>query len=150
MTLGQRDGQRVARDVALRGDHGIVPQEPGRTLVRTFDDQGGLYLWGDQDRHREQRHAHGDRQRQLPGPHRVTSDRLRGDSGHLGPLHDPSSLSGEPKHLMYKRPMPPRPKPGASVRIAVDIGGTFTDLVLVKAGRVAASATVLTTPADPS
>ncbi len=35
-------------------------------------------------------------------------------------------------------------------RIAVDIGGTFTDLVLVKDGRVAANAKVLTTPADPS
>jgi N-methylhydantoinase A len=51
---------------------------------------------------------------------------------------------------MYKRPMPPRQNPGATVRIAVDIGGTFTDLVLVKGGRVAASAKVLTTPADPS
>src|SRR6266511_7094 len=35
-------------------------------------------------------------------------------------------------------------------RIAVDIGGTFTDLVLVEAGRVTASAKVLTTPGDPS
>jgi N-methylhydantoinase A len=34
--------------------------------------------------------------------------------------------------------------------VAVDIGGTFTDLVLIKAGRVAASAKVLTTAADPS
>jgi N-methylhydantoinase A len=46
--------------------------------------------------------------------------------------------------------MPPRPQPGANARIAVDIGGTFTDLVLVKGGRVVASAKVLTTPADPS
>jgi N-methylhydantoinase A len=46
--------------------------------------------------------------------------------------------------------MPPRPKPGANVRIAVDIGGTFTDLVLAKGGRVAATAKVLTTPGDPS
>jgi N-methylhydantoinase A len=35
-------------------------------------------------------------------------------------------------------------------RIAVDIGGTFTDLVLVEEGRVTASAKVLTTPGDPS
>lgn len=35
-------------------------------------------------------------------------------------------------------------------RIAVDIGGTFTDLVLVRDGKVKASAKVLTTPADPS
>jgi N-methylhydantoinase A len=35
-------------------------------------------------------------------------------------------------------------------RIAVDIGGTFTDLVLVEGGRVTASAKVLTTPGDPS
>ena len=35
-------------------------------------------------------------------------------------------------------------------RIAVDIGGTFTDLVLVVSGRVAASSKVLTTPTDPS
>jgi N-methylhydantoinase A len=46
--------------------------------------------------------------------------------------------------------MPPRPNPGANVRIAVDIGGTFTDLVLVKGRRVVASAKVLTTPEDPS
>lgn len=38
----------------------------------------------------------------------------------------------------------------AGARIAVDIGGTFTDLVLVKDGRVQASAKVLTTQADPS
>ena len=43
-----------------------------------------------------------------------------------------------------------RTKPGAGARVAVDIGGTFTDLVLIKAGRVAASAKVLTTAADPS
>jgi N-methylhydantoinase A len=35
-------------------------------------------------------------------------------------------------------------------RIGVDIGGTFTDLVLLVAGRVAAVGKVLTTPADPS
>jgi N-methylhydantoinase A len=46
--------------------------------------------------------------------------------------------------------MPPRPQSDANARIAVDIGGTFTDLVLVKGGRVVASAKVLTTPADPS
>jgi N-methylhydantoinase A/oxoprolinase/acetone carboxylase beta subunit len=38
----------------------------------------------------------------------------------------------------------------AATRIAVDIGGTFTDLVLVRAGRVTANAKVLTTPGDPS
>jgi N-methylhydantoinase A len=38
----------------------------------------------------------------------------------------------------------------APARIAVDIGGTFTDLVLVKDGRVLANAKVLTTPGDPS
>jgi N-methylhydantoinase A len=37
-----------------------------------------------------------------------------------------------------------------SARIAVDIGGTFTDLVLVSQGRVVANAKVLTTPSDPS
>jgi N-methylhydantoinase A len=37
-----------------------------------------------------------------------------------------------------------------NARIAVDIGGTFTDLVLVVDGRVAAGAKVLTTPGDPS
>ncbi|HEY3208545.1 MAG TPA: hydantoinase/oxoprolinase family protein [Actinomycetota bacterium] len=35
-------------------------------------------------------------------------------------------------------------------RVAVDIGGTFTDLVLVDSGRVTASTKVLTTPTDPS
>ncbi|MFZ0217585.1 MAG: hydantoinase/oxoprolinase family protein, partial [Candidatus Dormiibacterota bacterium] len=35
-------------------------------------------------------------------------------------------------------------------RIGVDIGGTFTDLVLLSAGRVAAVAKTLTTPQDPS
>jgi N-methylhydantoinase A/oxoprolinase/acetone carboxylase beta subunit len=35
-------------------------------------------------------------------------------------------------------------------RIAVDIGGTFTDLVLLSDGRVSASVKLLTTPADPS
>lgn len=39
---------------------------------------------------------------------------------------------------------------GSTSRIAVDIGGTFTDLVLVRDGRVSANAKVLTTPADPS
>jgi len=37
-----------------------------------------------------------------------------------------------------------------SARIAVDIGGTFTDLVLLRSGRVAASEKLLTTPGDPS
>ncbi|MGH2671601.1 MAG: hydantoinase/oxoprolinase N-terminal domain-containing protein, partial [Actinomycetota bacterium] len=37
-----------------------------------------------------------------------------------------------------------------AARIAVDIGGTFTDLVLVRDGRVAANAKVLTTSSDPS
>jgi len=37
-----------------------------------------------------------------------------------------------------------------SSRIAVDIGGTFTDLVLIRGGRVAATEKVLTTPSDPS
>jgi N-methylhydantoinase A len=46
--------------------------------------------------------------------------------------------------------MSPRPRSDANLRIAVDIGGTFTDLVLVKGGRVAATAKVPTTPADPS
>lgn len=35
-------------------------------------------------------------------------------------------------------------------RVAVDIGGTFTDLVLVQGGRAVANAKVLTTPDDPS
>ncbi len=35
-------------------------------------------------------------------------------------------------------------------RIAVDIGGTFTDVVLLVSGRVAATSKVLTTPTDPS
>ena len=39
---------------------------------------------------------------------------------------------------------------GPGARIAVDIGGTFTDLVLLRGDRVAANAKVLTTPADPS
>jgi N-methylhydantoinase A len=46
--------------------------------------------------------------------------------------------------------MAPRRTAGAGARVAVDIGGTFTDLVLIEAGRVAASAKVLTTPSDPS
>ncbi|HYW26320.1 MAG TPA: hydantoinase/oxoprolinase family protein, partial [Terriglobales bacterium] len=37
-----------------------------------------------------------------------------------------------------------------SVRIGVDIGGTFTDLVLLVGGRVAAVGKALTTPSDPS
>ncbi|HZV52136.1 MAG TPA: hydantoinase/oxoprolinase N-terminal domain-containing protein, partial [Candidatus Dormibacteraeota bacterium] len=37
-----------------------------------------------------------------------------------------------------------------SVRIGVDIGGTFTDLVLLRGGRVEGVGKVLTTPADPS
>ena len=37
-----------------------------------------------------------------------------------------------------------------AARIAVDIGGTFADLVLVRDGRVLANAKVLTTPSDPS
>jgi len=40
-------------------------------------------------------------------------------------------------------------KRGAA-RVAVDIGGTFTDLVLMRAGTVAATAKLLTTPGDPS
>ena len=35
-------------------------------------------------------------------------------------------------------------------RIAVDIGGTFTDVVLVVDGKVAANGKILTTPGDPS
>jgi N-methylhydantoinase A len=38
----------------------------------------------------------------------------------------------------------------SSLRIAVDIGGTFTDLVLEQDGRVANTKKVLTTPVDPS
>jgi N-methylhydantoinase A len=37
-----------------------------------------------------------------------------------------------------------------AARIAVDIGGTFTDLVLVEGDRAVATAKVLTTPEDPS
>jgi N-methylhydantoinase A len=37
-----------------------------------------------------------------------------------------------------------------AARIGVDVGGTFTDLVLLDQARVAATAKVLTTPADPS
>ena len=40
--------------------------------------------------------------------------------------------------------------PGGFARVGVDIGGTFTDLVLLKEGSVAAVAKTLTTPADPS
>ena len=39
---------------------------------------------------------------------------------------------------------------GAGARIGVDIGGTFTDLVLLTGGRVAAVGKTLTTPDDPS
>src|SRR5262245_22350657 len=35
-------------------------------------------------------------------------------------------------------------------RVAVDIGGTFTDLVLMRGGRVVANRKLLTTPDDPS
>ncbi len=38
----------------------------------------------------------------------------------------------------------------AGARVAVDIGGTFTDLVLLVDGRVVANGKVLTTPSDPS
>jgi N-methylhydantoinase A len=38
----------------------------------------------------------------------------------------------------------------ADIRIGVDIGGTFTDLVLLRSGRVAAVAKTLTTPGDPA
>jgi N-methylhydantoinase A len=38
----------------------------------------------------------------------------------------------------------------ARPRVGVDIGGTFTDLVLVSEGRVAAVAKALTTPSDPA
>ncbi|HEX6207553.1 MAG TPA: hydantoinase/oxoprolinase family protein [Actinomycetota bacterium] len=44
----------------------------------------------------------------------------------------------------------PRATTRPGFRIAVDIGGTFTDLVAVGTGRVVAAAKVLTTPADPS
>ncbi len=40
--------------------------------------------------------------------------------------------------------------PARDARIGVDIGGTFTDLVLLRGERVAAVAKVLTTPKDPS
>jgi N-methylhydantoinase A len=46
-------------------------------------------------------------------------------------------------------PRSPEPAPGGA-RIGVDIGGTFTDLVLLAGGRVAAVGKALTTPADPS
>jgi N-methylhydantoinase A len=38
----------------------------------------------------------------------------------------------------------------SEARIGVDIGGTFTDFVMLKSGRVAAVAKILTTPHDPS
>jgi N-methylhydantoinase A len=38
----------------------------------------------------------------------------------------------------------------AAVRIGIDIGGTFTDLVLLRGGSVAAVGKTLTTPSDPS
>ena len=41
-------------------------------------------------------------------------------------------------------------KAGATYRVGVDIGGTFTDLVLLAGGRVAAVGKALTTPGDPS
>ncbi len=40
--------------------------------------------------------------------------------------------------------------PSSGARIGVDIGGTFTDLVLVQDGRIRAVAKTLTTPSDPS
>jgi N-methylhydantoinase A len=40
--------------------------------------------------------------------------------------------------------------PHAGCRVGVDIGGTFTDLVLVDGGRATATAKTPTTPADPS
>jgi N-methylhydantoinase A len=43
-----------------------------------------------------------------------------------------------------------RPEDREGARVAVDIGGTFTDLVLAVGGRAVASAKVLTTPDDPS
>ncbi|HZD81150.1 MAG TPA: hydantoinase/oxoprolinase family protein, partial [Actinomycetota bacterium] len=43
-----------------------------------------------------------------------------------------------------------RKRGSADARIAVDIGGTFTDLVLLMGGRVTANVKVLTTPSDPS
>jgi N-methylhydantoinase A len=42
------------------------------------------------------------------------------------------------------------PSLDGDARIGVDVGGTFTDLVLVERGGVAAVAKTLTTPADPS
>ncbi len=44
----------------------------------------------------------------------------------------------------------PPPLPDGGARIGIDVGGTFTDLVLVDRGRVTATAKTLTTPADPS
>jgi N-methylhydantoinase A len=41
-------------------------------------------------------------------------------------------------------------KSGKSVRVGVDIGGTFTDLVLLEDGRATATAKTPTTPDDPS
>src|SRR5215469_1487941 len=41
-------------------------------------------------------------------------------------------------------------RPPGRARVGVDIGGTFTDLVLLAGGRVAAVAKTPTTPADPS
>jgi len=38
----------------------------------------------------------------------------------------------------------------ATTRVGIDIGGTFTDLVLLDSGRLKASVKVLTTPEDPS
>jgi N-methylhydantoinase A/oxoprolinase/acetone carboxylase beta subunit len=43
-----------------------------------------------------------------------------------------------------------RGRSDAGARIAVDIGGTFTDLVLMRSGRVTDSAKLLTTSSDPS
>jgi N-methylhydantoinase A len=44
----------------------------------------------------------------------------------------------------------PSKQRAAGARIAVDIGGTFTDLVLLVDGRVAENIKLLTTPSDPS
>jgi N-methylhydantoinase A len=66
------------------------------------------------------------------------------------PLPTLAVSAGAAEHLMYKEAMAARSTPSPDVRVAVDIGGTFTDLVLLRNGRVAASAKVLTTPDDPS
>jgi N-methylhydantoinase A len=60
-----------------------------------------------------------------------------------------SRARGAPASAGGDKRMPAR-RSGSSVRIAADIGGTFTDLVLSSDGRVVASVKVLTTPGDPS